>query len=476
MAKAEAKRVVILGAGVSGLTAAYTLSRKGFNCLLIERNGFVGGLARSFLYQGHHLDYGPHNFHTYIPRVAEFLRNDLGVSLKKIPAQSTKIFFNGKVIDYPINIFNSLHKVNLMVGIRCFLDFVKARIAIKFRSGKNDDSFESWIESRFGRQIYKTFFGSYIEKLWGIPGYELDAVIAKRKIPEPSFLRLVLRAVTGIKLSAKHSEDPEAVSSYYPREGGIGVISERMSEFVTRSGGRIELDSRISSLDISAAGGELRYSVNSLDKKAEFDYLINTIPLNTFMGYLSSGGGSDTDETFPYRGMVFLYLLLNRPRISKYPWFYFNASGDPDLIFNRMYDVGNFSSGRQDQGSGVICIEIPCYKGDSLWGKTDEELFRPCAGFLERNGFLRREDIKDYFTKRVDAAYPVFRKGYLPRLQSALDSILDKGNIFTIGRQGLFSYVNIDHCIDMGLRLEGLVKGDKIDNRGYLDMYKDYIG
>jgi hypothetical protein len=93
-----------------------------------------------------------------------------------------------------------------------------------------------------------------------------------------------------------------------------------------------------------------------------------------------------------------------------------------------------------------------------------------------RYGFLKKEDVDDYFAKRFGTACPVSRKGYLDHLDKALTYMADLGNVFSIGRQGLFSYTNIDHCMDMGLRVSKLIENGTLNKNKFLKIYVDYIG
>lgn len=478
MNNSNKKKVVILGAGITGLTAAYTLSREGFDTAVVERNHFPGGLAASFIHDGHPLDYGPHNFHTHMAWILGFLENELGADLKKMPSRPAKIFFNGKIVDYPISIFNSLRSVNLLVSLRCFVDFLRARIRIKLTNDLSDESFEDWVENRFGRYLYDVYFGSYVEKVWGMSGRELDAVIAKKRIPEPSLMTLILRALTGIQFGKRHSEDPHVTGSYYPKKGGIGSIADQFVRGIASHGGRISLDSAVQEISVGNNAGYIRYSVNGEPVKEEFDYLINTIPLTGFFSYLKAGAVQrplpDT-SFFVYRGIIFLYLTLSRSKLTDHPWIYFNERNNNDLIFNRLYEVSNFTSVGMPEKNGMLCLEITCYKDDHIWKKTDEELFESCSRFLIKNKFLDKSDVKGYFTKRIAEVYPVFKKGYLAHLHAALDYLAGAGNVFTIGRQGLFSYANMDHCIDMGLKMGALVDGGKLNINRFSEVYKEYL-
>lgn len=53
--------VIVIGAGISGLLSALALSKNGKKCLIIEKNEYVGGLARSYDVEGYKVDVGPHS-------------------------------------------------------------------------------------------------------------------------------------------------------------------------------------------------------------------------------------------------------------------------------------------------------------------------------------------------------------------------------------------------------------------------------
>ncbi|MFQ5560842.1 MAG: FAD-dependent oxidoreductase [Nitrospinota bacterium] len=76
------KRVLILGGGVTGLTAALTLSRKGHEVTLFESEKRVGGLARTREFNGQRYDLGPHEFCTDHPSLVNFLEELLGDDFK----------------------------------------------------------------------------------------------------------------------------------------------------------------------------------------------------------------------------------------------------------------------------------------------------------------------------------------------------------------------------------------------------------
>jgi len=475
----DKKKVLVLGAGITGLTCAYVLSRRGFEVTILEKSGFVGGLAATFSHNKHLLDYGPHNFHTHIPGVLEFVRDRLGVPMNRLPVTSSKLFFMGKFVDYPIKIFDALKTLSLSLTIRCFLDYILTRIGAKLRlKEKNEDSFEAWVRNRFGFFLYRLYFGPYVKKVWGIPASEIDSIVARKRIPEPSLFSLIVRSLTGIKFGVRHSEDPSLVESYYPPKG-IGGISKKLAEKVEEYAGHVELNCDIKEIASDSSGNNrILYSAGECVKDIRWDYLVNTIPINNFTALLNAPGKdriTQDAQRLTYRSIILLYMFLSVDKVFDDPWIYFNESDNEDLIFNRLYEVGGFSTAMLHEGKGIICLEITCYKGDNIWNSSDKELYDKCINYLEKNKFLSRSKVVEILTKRIEVAYPVFRKGYHNRLLTVIKYFTEMGNIFSLGRQGLFSYANMDHCIDMGLRIESLIKDGKLDSSSFLKNYYEFF-
>ena len=475
------KVVAVIGGGISGLTAGYVLSKKGYDVTVIEKTGSVGGLSKTFPYKEYLLDYGPHNFHTHLPHVLNFVKDELGVKLNLIPIRSSKLYFMGKIIDYPIKITDAIKNLDVLTAFMCFFDYLLTRVAARLGlKSADEDSFEAWMVNRFGRRLYSLYFGPYVKKVWGIPGTELDVTVAKKRIPEPSLFALLLRLITGIKAFKRHSEDPSTVESYYPPRG-IGVIAEKLSSDISSMGGRVELDSQV--LEITRGGGEkntVKYLKNGAPRELKWDYIINTVPINLFCAMINDGEpGAGVRESIGkcnYRSLVLLYMFLNIDKVFDSPWVYFNDMDNTDLIFNRVYEIGGFSREMVSKGGGAVCLEITCYKGDELWNKTDAELYDICMNYLEKRGFLKKSQVREYITRRLDDVYPVFRVGYNRHVENLMNYIMKNDNIFSVGRQGLFAYANMDHCIDMGLRLDRLFKDERLINKAeFFSIYKDCL-
>jgi protoporphyrinogen oxidase len=468
------KKVVILGGGISGLTSSYVLLKKGYDTVVLEKNTYLGGLSATFSHNDNLLDFGPHNLHTSKQYVLDFVKDELNIPLKRIPIYTSKLLFMGKLIDYPLKIHNAIRNLKVSTAIETFYDYFVNRVLIKLGLKHSvDDSFESWVVNRFGKKLYDLYFGPYIRKVWGISGKELDLTVAVKRIPEPSLFALVMRTITGIKFGKKHSEDPSLIKSYYPPKG-IGMIAESLKKRIMDMGGKIELEAETK--EISVHDKNITYTTKTGNNKIQWDYLINTAPLNAVVPLIKdrSDSVSKNADSLTYRSIILLYVTTFSEKVFDYPWIYFNDMDNKDLIFNRIYEISNFSKEMIKPGKGIICIEITCYKDGELWKESDEGLFEKCISYLDEHKFLKRANVESYFTKRLEVAYPVFKKGYRIALSEIL-SWLSKNKIFGIGRQGIFSYANVDHCIDMGLKLEQLFMEDNPDTEKYLNIYDPYI-
>ena len=473
------KKIAVIGGGISGLTAAYVLAKKGHEVVVIEKSGVAGGLAATFPYKGNLLDYGPHNFHTTDPRVLGFVKDELGVELNRLKIYNSKLYFMGKILDYPLKIADAVKNLDIVTAFLCFYDYALTRITAKLGLRKEkEDSFEAWVVKRFGRRLYNLYFGPYVKKIWGIPGTELDVSVARKRILEPSLFALLVRVLTGIKIFKKHSEDPSTMENYYPPKG-IGAISDRLSARIREMGGRIELGCALK--EVSRGASKLvKYAKDGTDRQERWDYIINTMPINSFAAMIS-GSGRDGEPgnsigRLRYRSLVFMYMFLDVEKVFDTPWVYFNEQDSDELIFNRVYEVGSFSKEMIQDGKGVICLEITCYKGDELWNSSDAVLYDKCISFLDKRDYLKRENVREYMTRRVEDVYPVFKTGYRGDVQNIMNFITRDNDIFSIGRQGLYTYANIDHCIEMALRLDRLFKDESTANRaGFFSIYNDCL-
>src|ERR1700712_4462567 len=97
----EGPRVLVLGAGPAGLTAAYLLAQRGVSTTVVEAEDQVGGLAKTVERNGYRFDLGGHRFFTKAREVDALWHEVLGDEFLRRPRMS-RIFWNGRFLDYPL--------------------------------------------------------------------------------------------------------------------------------------------------------------------------------------------------------------------------------------------------------------------------------------------------------------------------------------------------------------------------------------
>jgi protoporphyrinogen oxidase len=156
--------VAIVGAGPAGLTAAYELVKEGIIPVVLEKGDKVGGIARTETYKGYRFDIGGHRFYTKVEAVQQLWQEVLGNEFIKVPRLS-RIFYRGNFFNYPISAFNTLFNLGIIESTLIILSYLKVRIWPL----REEKTFEQWVINRFGERLYKTFFKTYTEKVWGFP-------------------------------------------------------------------------------------------------------------------------------------------------------------------------------------------------------------------------------------------------------------------------------------------------------------------
>jgi len=219
------KHVVILGGGLAGLSCGYELVTRGNAVTILEREPYVGGMASSFVEDGDEYwcyDFGPHRFHSRDENLISHVREILGDNVHTAKRLSRIVLFN-KFFDYPLVAKNIISEMPRGLLVKSVLDYLAIRVKDTFgMSGLSDENFEGWVSRRFGRTLYKVFFGQYTEKAWGMSPSQISADWASQRI---SLLSLWDTAKKTLLPSGKNVPRTLVTSFIYPKRGGIGELA-----------------------------------------------------------------------------------------------------------------------------------------------------------------------------------------------------------------------------------------------------------
>lgn len=445
---------VVIGAGPAGMTAAYELAKAGKKVDVYEASGGIGGMAGSFNLWGQRVDYGPHRFFSKDPRINAEWKEVVGTDYQSVN-RLTRILYDNKLFYYPLKPFNALFRLGIWKAFLCGLSYVWVQVRPVPKAAQA--TFEGWVAQRFGWRLYRIFFKTYSEKLWGIPCARLDADFAAQRIKKFS-LGVAIQSMFK-KNRGEHATLCERFT--YPN-GGTGEVYEKMACEVERLGGHIHLHTPVKKLTVEGSritGVELADGTRLVTEEVVSSMPL-TVAVRGFPG-LPPEVKTACDELH-YRNTILVYLRIPAKNIFSDNWMYVHSANlKCGRITNFRNWVPTLYGNSQDT---VVAMEYWCNDGDALWKEPDEELVALAKGEMESTKLARGVTITDGHVVRLHGSYPVYEIGYQKPLACIVEYLKEFSGASFIGRYGAFKYNNQDHSILMGLlAAENIVKGTRHD-------------
>ena len=451
---------VVLGGGLTGLSAACALTRAGYGAKLIEQDASVGGLSKTIHHKGYRFDLGGHRFFTTDAKLNQFVQDLMTDELITVP-RSSKIYMRGKFFDYPLRPANALFGLGIPTSLRIVADYGIERCRSMVHQ-KECKSLEDWVVENFGRTMFDIYFKVYSEKVWGIPCNTISAEWVDRRINGLSLAKALRNAFS----RASGRKIPTLVDEFlYPRLG-IGRISDRLKEEIELSN-PVFLETSVES--IHHADNRIEKIVVAKNGKTEVisgKQFISSLPLTHIIRMLDPAPPSHIREAasrLKFRDLVVVAVMIDRKRVTDQTWIYIPETTIP---FGRMHEPTNWSEKMAPEGKTLLVIEYFSFRGDRIWQEPDENLVRTTVNHLEKLGFIRRAEVCDSTVVRVPKAYPLFEIGYHELCRELYAYLGRYRNLIIAGRSGMFRYYNMDHAIASGMRAAEAVMGREMDPDG----------
>ena len=451
--------VIIIGAGPSGLAAAYELSKNSTDVVLNEQLRQVGGLARTIRRGEARFDIGPHRFFTKSSEIFDLWSNILQKDLLSVP-RLTRIFYNNKFFYYPLSPMNAFFGVGPInsgqILISYFSTLLKQRL-----SRSEPQNFEDWVVQQFGRRLFEIFFKTYTEKVWGIPCTQIGADWAGQRIKGLSLWTAVVNSI----FKPKQKKIKTLVDEFVFPRLGAGMFYERMAEEIESHGGKILFGKR--SVGFRHEGDRVRSVVLEDDtghrEEIEGGHFIVSAPLTD--GLLGFDRAPPLEiqaaaNGLRYRSHVGVDLLVEG---NPFPdnWIYVHSRR---VRLARIANYRNFSREMApDDRLTPLTVEYFCFTGDDIWTMDEQGLIELAKAELQKMKILRPEQVQSGFCVHSDKAYPVIEIGYDQKVKLLRRYIEQFRNFQAIGRSGMFKYNNQDHGIMTGLLAARNVLGGNFD-------------
>lgn len=481
------EKILVIGAGPAGLTAAYELCKKGYEVTILEASDRIGGISQTVRYQGNRMDLGGHRFFSKDARVMEWW-SDL-MPLQGAPAYDDKklersvslstggpdpekedrvmlvrnrvsrIYYKKHFFDYPVSLkWDTLKNMGFLTTMQVGFSFLAAVL-----HKRPNDSLENYYINSFGKKLYSMFFEGYTEKLWGRHPSEIDASWGKQRTKELSIFGILKDMFSKVFMTkaqrAKHVQTSLIEEFRYPKFGP-GQLWETVADEIKKMGGTILMNCPVTGVltengrisGIKCGGTE--------EKLLTADQFISSMPLKDLIGGMANVPDdiSAAAEGLPYRDYVTVGLLLDRLNLQNKTqlktlgnivpdcWIYVQ---DTNVKLGRIQIFNNWSPYMvQDPEHHIwVGLEYFCNENDDFWNMSEEECVRFAAGELVTMGIIDSiDEVRMSHREKVKKAYPAYFDTYseISSIQKWLNGF---DNLYCVGRNGQHRYNNMDHSM-----------------------------
>lgn len=489
------KRVVIIGAGPAGLSTAYELAKSDeFDITVLELESFVGGISRTVNYKNNRMDIGGHRFFTKNERVSNVWHEIMPLQSKpsmddvllnrKIeldpngadPETSdvvilkrnrvSRIYFIKKFFDYPISMkMRTFINMGFWRTMKAGFGYIGSVI-----HKRKENSLEDFYINRFGKPLYRLFFESYTEKLWGVHPSKLSADWGAQRVKGLSLWKTFTNAITKPFKKNKKKVETSLIEQFEYPKFGPGQFYSLLAEDVKKKGVKIVYNAEVSKLELD--GNNVSKVITKDGQSFDADYVVSSMPIKDLFSAIGEDKTSkesfEIATTLPYRDFITVGVLVNKLKIknkTKIPtlnelvpdtWIYVQ---ERDVTMGRIQIFNNWSPYMVNDPLHTVWIglEYFCSEGDKMWESKDEDFIAMAIDELVKMGIIEsKEDVIDATRQKVKKAYPAYFGSYdhFDKVRTELDKIQ---NLYCVGRNGQHRYNNMDHSM-----LTGLIAADYI--------------
>lgn len=445
--KFDNKKVVIIGGGPAGLTAANELSKMGVKSIVLEKDQMVGGISRTVRYKDYYFDIGGHRFFTKVKRVEDMWKEVLGEDFLRRKRLS-RIYYHKKFFFYPIRPFNALFGLGPWNSFLVLTSYLKSHIFPL----KQVESFEDWVSNHFGERLFETFFKTYTEKVWGIPCSEIKAEWAAQRIKGLSLLHAIKNAIIKPQNNRGNGTVIKTLidSFDYPKLGP-GMMWQYIAKIVQKNGTEVYLGAEVEAIlwdKNNRRVNSLEVRVNGRIKLYHGTDFVSSMPIRELIQKLAPAVPEKVLKAandLKYRDFITVALIVDKRDVFPDNWIYIH---DPNVKLGRIQNFKNWSPYMvPDQNKTCLGLEYFCFEGDELWTMTDKELIELGKKELETLSLVQTRDVEDGTVVRMPKAYPVYDSSYQESLQIARQFLSVIDNLQLIGRNGMHRYNNMDHSM-----------------------------
>ena len=451
------KKVIVIGAGPAGLTAAYELLKdknNEYEVVVLEESQDIGGISKTVEYKGNRMDIGGHRFFSKDKKVMDFWKSlmpiqgassfdDEKLGRKKsleeggpnpetednvmlVRTRVSRIYYLKKFFDYPISLkLQTFTNMGLVKTIKAGFSYLKS---IFFK--KKEDSLENFYINRFGKVLYSMFFEKYTEKLWGRHPREISADWGAQRVKGLSIKAVIKDAFSKIfGRKDKTKVETSLIDEFWYPKYGPGQLWENLAEEIIKLGGKIYKGHRVYKVNVKNNKLEsvLCLLDNGEEKIISGDIFISSMPIKDLVsGFTGTRVPKDTRriaEGLPFVDFQTVGVLVKKIKLENKTdiktlnnivpdcWIYVQ---EPEVKMLRLQIFNNWSPYlvKDAENTGWIVLEYTCKEGDKYWNMEDKEFSEFAIDELTKLGIIDKEDVIDFHREKIKKAYPAYFDTY----------------------------------------------------------------
>ena len=422
------RRIIILGGGLAGLSAARRLQEKGTYCQLFEKEDEIGGLCRSKKKNGFTFDRTGHLLHFRDKKTGNFIRSLLAGNIIEHKRKAW-VYTNERYIHYPFQMY--LYELPAVIAEECVTNFPKAR---RQESRKNSAHFCEWLKITFGEGIARHFFIPYNKKFWAYPLGEMTADWTRGFVPVPTSSQ--------VYNGSKEEKTGYNHTFWYPKKGGIAALTEVLSNGVKN----VHTGCEVKEVDLSKKEIRLRSG-----GKEKFDYIISTIPLPELAHIIKDLPLKMRSLFGKLRWNSILNVNFGLKAKAEFlrNWVYFP---EPEFSFYRVGFYHTFSPHLAPLGRASLYAEL-AYPMNHM--PDQERLIGLIKRDLKKSGLVVPDDFCVQDINNIRYGYPIYDHNYQQSVKGLTDYLHSK-HIFPCGRYGSWRYFSMSDTVLDGQKVAAL--------------------
>lgn len=493
------KKVVIIGAGPAGLTAANELLKDGnYEVIVLEETNEIGGISRTVKYNGNRMDIGGHRFFSKDDRILNYWKELMPIQGKEsyddkklkrekkleengpdpenednvmlIRNRVSRIFYLKKFFDYPISMKKeTFTNMGFIRTVKSGFSYLKS-VIIK----KEEKSLEDFYINRFGKVLYSMFFEKYTEKLWGRHPSQISADWGAQRVKGVS-IKAVIKDMFSKKFGKKDKKEVETslIEEFWYPKLGPGQLWETLAEKVENQGGKILKNHEVKNIIVKDNKiVSVECNVNGKIETILGDIFISSMPLKDLVcGLKDKNIPNDIlkiAQGLPYRDFMTVGVLVNKLKIKNETnmktlsnivpdcWIYVQES---EVKLGRIQIFNNWSPYLVQKPEDTVWIGLEYFtnENDEYWNMSDKEFIDFAINELEKIGIIDKQDVLDTHREKVKKAYPAYFDTY-SQIDELIEYINKYSNLYCIGRNGQHRYNNMDHSMLTAIEASNNIK------------------